>query len=137
MGCDFHLGDILSVTTERLVSPDHIDGVYRILNYMTGDNLFTHQLPRANHECAPALLAQHPQLNAVEVPDDFGPDPEAAVTAWLAEQVARYGETLPVEPLAAADHTRIDPVDELAMLKGGDRSGIIVVRLDEDRDERP
>ena len=58
----FHLGDILSVTTSRLVSPRHIDGVYDILNWMTGDNLFTHQLPRASRECEGPLLAQHPDL---------------------------------------------------------------------------
>ena len=58
----FHLGDVLSITTGRLVSPRHIDGVYDILNFMTGDNLFTHQLPRAFDECKPYLVAQFPQL---------------------------------------------------------------------------
>ncbi len=58
----FHLGDILSITTGRLVSLRHIDGVYDILNFMTGDNLFTHQLPRASRECAPELKKQFPAL---------------------------------------------------------------------------
>jgi hypothetical protein len=112
----FHLGDILSVTTERLVSPRHVDGIYDILNYMTGDNLCTHQLPRANRECAPALLAQHPQLAEVQVPASFGETPETAVAAWLAEQVARFGEMLPVEPLAEGDHTHIGPLEELGLM---------------------
>jgi hypothetical protein len=110
---DFALGDVLSITTDCLVSRDHIDGVYRILNYMTGDNLFTHQLPRAAGECKPALLAQHPQLADVEVPEEFGG--KEHVYSWLAEQEAIYGVTLPVEPLAAEDHTRIDPFSELRM----------------------
>ena len=63
----FHLGDVLSITTGRLVSPRHIDGVYDILNFMTGDNLFTHQLPRASDECKPYLVAQFPQLAAAEM----------------------------------------------------------------------
>lgn len=114
---DFDLGDILTITTGRLVSPRHIGGVYDILNYMTGDDLFTHQLPRAGRECEGPLLAQHPQLADVVVPEFEGTNDErrVAVEVWLAEQVARFGERLPVEPLAAADHTRIDPLAELAL----------------------
>lgn len=113
----FHLGDILTVTTGALVSPRHMDGVYDILNWMTGDNLFTHQLPRASDECQPHLLAQHPDLAAIEVPEFDGADRdqvEAAVGAWLAEQVARFGEYRDVTPLAIGDHTIIDPLTEMA-----------------------
>ena len=105
---DFHLGDILSITTGRLVSPRHMDGIYDLLNFMTGDSLFTHQLPRA---CEGPLLAQHPDLAAIEVPEEFSG--EEGVRAWLAEQVARYGETRKVAPLHADDHTRIDPLTEM------------------------
>ncbi|MEU7170238.1 hypothetical protein ABZ949_01950 [Micromonospora tulbaghiae] len=110
----FHLGDILSITTGRLVSPDHIDGVYRILNHMTGDSLFTHQLGRASDECTPELLRQHPDLAEV-VPPKF--DGEAHIWRWLAEQTDRYGITREVTPLAPADHTRIDPIAEMKMMK--------------------
>jgi hypothetical protein len=106
----FHLGDILSVTTGRLVSPRHIGGVYDILNWMTGDNLFTHQLPRACDECQGPLLAQYPDLAVIEPPETFGDGSKDgakdAVGRWLAEQVAIYGETREVTPLAAEDHTR-------------------------------
>ena len=109
---DFHIGDILSVTTECLVSPS-LNGVYDILNWMTGDNLFTHQLPRAALECAGPLLAQHPDLAAVVVPADLDKD---TWRAWMDEQVATFGETRPVAPLAAAEHTRIHPLQELRMM---------------------
>lgn len=111
----FHLGDILSITTGCLVSPRHIDGVYDILNHMTGDNLFTHQLPRAADECKPHLLAQHPDLANVEVPDEF--DGKDHVYEWLAEQVRIFGEYRDVVPLADTDHTRIDPVAEMRMMR--------------------
>lgn len=111
----FHLGDILTVTTGRLVSPRHMDGVYDILNWMTGDNLFTHQLPRANEECAPHLLAQHPDLAAVQVPDGF--TGREHVEAWLAGQVTAYGEYRDVAPLPVGDHTAIDPISELKMIR--------------------
>lgn len=106
----FHLGDILTITTGRLVTPRHMDGVYDILNFMTGDNLFTHQLPRACDECQGPMLAQHPDLAGIEVPDLDG---EAEVVAWLAVQVDRFGETREVAPLAADEHTHIDPLTEI------------------------
>lgn len=120
----FHLGDILSVTTGCLVSPRHMGGVYDLLNYMTGDNLFTHQLPRANQECEGPLLAQHPDLADVEVPATFGGKDH--VEAWLAEQVVRFGEYRDVRPLPAADHTRINPITELRMI----RSDIEIITLE-------
>lgn len=116
----FHLGDVLSVTTGRLVSPRHMGGIYDILNWMTGDNLFTHQPPRAMDECQGPLLAQHPDLAAIVVPGDFGSDDDhakKAVDNWLAEQVAIYGETREVAPLAAGEHSRIDPITELRAMK--------------------
>lgn len=59
---DFHLGDVLSITTGVLVSFRSMEGIYDILNFMTGDDLFTHQLPRATDECKPHLLEQFPEL---------------------------------------------------------------------------
>jgi hypothetical protein len=127
----FHLGDILTITTGgRLVSPRHMDGVYDILNWMTGDNLSTLQLPRAVDECRGPLLAQHPDLAAITVPEEFGDGSEGsarrAVDAWLAEQVAVYGETREVEPLHP-DHTHIDPLTEMRMIKPD--AEIIVVEV--------
>jgi len=115
---DFELGDILSITTGRLVSRRHIDGVYDILNYMTGDSLFTHQLPRASRECEGPLLAQHPDLAAVAVPEWSDMPKERlqeAVYAWLDKTEATYGARRPVQPLADAEHTHIDPLSELGL----------------------
>lgn len=110
----FHLGDLLSVTSGSLVSPSHIGGVHALLDYMTGDTLFTHQLPRACDECKPALLAQYPFLAEVEVPDEF--DGKYHVEAWLADLVALHGAKLEVRPLDRADHAHIDPISELGMM---------------------
>lgn len=127
----FHLGDVLSVTTGRLLAPRGMDALYDLLNFMTGDNLFTHQLPRASDECAPALLEQHPDLKAVEVPDKFRDT--AHVEQWLAEQVAQFGECRMVAPLAEGDHTRIDPLTELSMI--APNAPVIAVQiLDEEAD---
>lgn len=118
----FHIGDVLSITTGKLVSPRHISGVYDILNYMTGDSLFTHQLPRAWRECQEPLMAQHPQLRDV---DDSGVN-ETTWRGWLDKQVATFGEMLPVEPLRAGQHLHIDPIEEAEAMVGKDR--VIVVK---------
>lgn len=129
MSKGFHLGDILSITTGRLMSPRHMDGVHAILDYMTGDQLFSHQLLRAMDECQPHLAAQHPQLAAIEPPEEF--DGKEHVDAWLAEQVAIYGEHLSVEPLAAEDHTRIHPLHEFGLMGIG-KDRVIPIVLDKD-----
>ena len=121
---DFHIGDILSVTTGYLVSPRLIEGVYDILNWMTGESLFTHQLPRVGEEARPVLLAAHPQLAEADV---FA----ANVTKdnwqnFIAKMVEKFGETLPVPKLNANQHERIDPLSELAEKVSPDR--IVVVK---------
>lgn len=108
MAESFSLGAVLSVTTGTLLCP--IDGVYRILNHMTGDSIYTHQIPRVSRECGPALLKQFPALAEVDA---------SAITpenwqAWLHEQEAKHGDTFNVEPLPPGEHYQIDPVSELA-----------------------
>jgi len=59
----FDIMAVLSVTTERLVSPNGMDDMYDILNFMTQDELlYRHQLPRACRMAAWEILKQHPPL---------------------------------------------------------------------------
>lgn len=104
------LGAILSVTTGRLLAP--MSEVHALLDRMTGDVLYTHQLPRAAGECAPELLRQHPHLDGIEVPTLVSPDD---YLDWVAAQEQRYGQELAVAPLDPADHTVIDPLSEMSM----------------------
>ena len=122
---DFHIGDILSITTGRLVSPTHMDGIYAILNYMTNDDLFTHQLPRAMQECTPYLLEQYPQLANV----DANEVNEENLQKWLAEQATRFGEFLPVAPIQTTEYKAIDPIVEAMDLVGNNK--VIVVNITE------
>lgn len=125
----FHLGDILSISTGYLVAPEHIDGVYKILNFMTGDNLFTHQLPRACRECAPHLIRQFPWLAEIQ-PEGFATP--ASVEPWLAAQVERYGAYHEVEAIPRDDHDVIDPISELQQMAPDIQ--IIPVVIDPDHD---
>lgn len=107
----FNLGAVLTVTTGRLLCP--IDELYQILDHMTGDQLFTHQLPRAGEECKEPLLQQHPHLRDVVVPPI---NSEEDCLEWLTQQSRYFGAELEVAPLNPDDHTSIDPLTELAQM---------------------
>lgn len=122
---DFDLGDVLSITTSLLVSPRHIKGVYDILDFMSGENLFTHQLPRVAEEMRPVLFSQHPQLRAVDTSGISGPE---TVKPWLAEQKAIYGDTLTVSaPLRLVKPYEGDPIGELVDMMGADKGADKVI----------
>ena len=106
---EFHIGDILSVTTRHLVSLRLMDGVYDILDFMTGESLMTHQLPRASDACRPNLLEQFPQLTAVDASEVTAKNWEA----WLKKQVKEYGENLMVNSLPEGTYQAQDPIMEL------------------------
>lgn len=108
----FHIGDILSVTTGKLVSPAGMGGIHGLLDFMTSEPLMTHQIPRAVDECAPSLREQFPDLAAAPVPEDFGGS-EQSVLLWLSGLEIIHGEFREVAALRPEDHTYIDPITEL------------------------
>lgn len=121
----FRLGHLLSVTTGILCCEGEkhpIDGVYKILDFMTGDSNFTHQLPRLSKEAAPVLLRQHPQLVGVSG-EGVGPH---NVTEWLADLKAKFGDSFAVLPMSADEHEYREPLSEAAEHFAPDK--IIVVQ---------
>lgn len=106
----FHLGDVLTVTTGKLLCPAGMSGVYAILKHLTGEPIFTHQIGRVLGEAAPHLLAQFPAL-AAEKGDDVTPEGHAL---WLVEKSRIYGEWFDVSPLPEHAYESIDPISELA-----------------------
>lgn len=50
----------MSATTGRLLCD--FDHIYDIMNHVTGDNLFTHVLPRAFKFAVPLIKAQYPEI---------------------------------------------------------------------------
>lgn len=120
----YALADILTMTTGRLLSPRHMEAVYDIANWMTRDNLMTHQLPRAVDACGPALLAQHPQLEGVEPPHDID---VPGLIAWIANAEREHSEQLPVTPLPAGVWEHRDPIEELCDMVGPEK--VIVATL--------
>lgn len=127
MGKPFHIGTVLSITTGKLLSLDRMAGVYRILDYMTGESLYTHQLGRAAETCKPHLLEQFPQLDGAAMDRAIADleknlaacaDPWPVINDWLRLMVdGKFGiqvaEELDVEPLSAGSYEHRNPLLEL------------------------
>lgn len=116
----FPLSDVLSVTTEKLLSRRHMDGIYDILSFMTGQSLFTHQLGDACDKAKAALLEQHPHLADVRPPDGLD---QADLMAWLVEAERVHGETIEVTPLADWQHR--DPIEDLCDKVGAEKVYVV------------
>lgn len=109
---------VLSVVTGRNMEDRGIGGVYEVLNWMTGESLFTHQLLRVGREAVPVLLAALPQLQAaLDECESLFTNPEVdreAFEGYRKLWVEKLGETLPVPKMNHTQHERIDALSELA-----------------------
>jgi len=122
----FSLGQILSITHEKLMCS--MGGVYEILNFMTQDNLYTHQLPRASRECKPWILRQHSRLMEISL-EDVNKDNWRDTLNVLEEE---YGASLEIEAIPRDDHDFKEPLAELEEMVGKDK--IIVIQPDKQND---
>lgn len=129
---------MLTVTTGRLLTKPRGSGdngigdLYGILNWMTSDNLFTHQLPRAMEECSPWLLRWFPELATVDERSLKRLDRllkihgyEKAANEWLAT-IKDCKEFYDIPKIPADDHVKKDPYDELVEMRGTDE-GIVLL----------
>lgn len=130
----FHITDVLSITDGRLLSLNGIGGVYGILNFMTGDNLYTHQLPRASQQCNPYLLAQFPVLGDSQLKTAIDhlcemlgtetgrKDSNSIIKEWLLTLKDSYGvdlpETLDVIPIPDGEYAPKGVIEELLEMTG-------------------
>jgi len=125
----FHISDVLSITHGRLVSTRHMDGIYDICNFLTGDNIFTHQLPRVISECKGWLLTLHPALHELPLVTDeeilamklVSGKPAEWWRLWVQAQIEHFGEYLDVEPMPKDIHEFKDPIAEAVEMVGKDR----------------
>lgn len=120
---EFATCDVMSTVTGILVG--NIGGVYEVLNWMTGESVFTHQLPRISREARPVLVAAHPLLQ--QAIDEAGQVNGENYKEWLQKWEDRYGPAIAVPKFTAADHESIDPMSELAEKVHPDK--IVTVKL--------
>ncbi len=109
---EFPTGDVLSIVTGYLVTPNGIGAVYEVLNWMTGESVYTHQIPRISKEARAVVLVAHPEL--AEACAEAKQVTRENWQQWLAIWTARYGEKIAVPKFTADEHKRIDPISELA-----------------------
>jgi hypothetical protein len=118
----FHVGDILSVITGRMVSPRGMEGIYDILGYMTNDSPYTTQLGRFAEECKPHLRQQVDEALA----PFYEPSEEAMASTvsaykWLGEIGHTLGGLLlTIKPVAENDHVVMNHVTELELDHGSE-----------------
>lgn len=125
---EFHISAVISAATGIHVAIEGVGAFYDLLGYMTNSTPMTHQLPRLADECGPSLRAQHPELIAEPIPPISSMDD---VHAWLATLYPKYGETVPVHPLDPGDHTEINPIAELLMMKPDAQIIVVDTGMDE------
>lgn len=108
---EFPTSVAMSVITGFLVHMPFSD-VHEAHEYMAGQPVWTHQIPRVSREAQAAMLALWPELAPAI-------DEAKTVTAEnyrdvLAVWVERYGPTMMLPVLNADQHESIDPMSELA-----------------------
>jgi hypothetical protein len=125
---------LLTVTTGRLLTSakgerdNGIGDLYELLGWMTGDEPFTHQLPRFAVECKPFLLEWFPELATfdLEAFDEAAKDEggiEHFILNWQASNRVWYD----VPKIPDGSHTAIHPIAELASMTD---KPIMVVELE-------
>jgi len=141
----FPLRTVLTVTTGLLLTKpkdggNGIGDLYDILNHMTGDNLFTHQLGRAGGECKPWLVRWFPELDSPELQIEVATlqemlktssgksETEMLIVGWLSGVTAKgvAKEEYAIERIPMDDHETIDPYDELVQMRGTDEGVLLV-----------
>jgi hypothetical protein len=81
-------------------------------NWMTGESVFTHQIPRISREAQPVLVAAHPSLlQAIDEADQVNRE---NWQEWRDRWLDRYGPTIAVPKFTAQTHQSIDPLSEAA-----------------------
>lgn len=107
---------VFTVITGVLMAPDSaegngIGGVYEILNWMTDESVFTHQLPRISREATPVIVEMHPTLQ--QAIDEAGQITPENWREWRDRWIDRYGPEIVVPKMTTDQHERIDPLSEL------------------------
>lgn len=124
----FHIGDILSITTGKILSPDGYSGMKEFLTFMTQyDDVYDSQVAKLCDICHPVLICAFPWSD-IKTPDFEGKDKEV-VMQWVNAQADLHGTYHEVEPLDFKVPF-VDPVEELIRIRGSEE-GIVIANFGE------
>ena len=89
---------------------DSFSAVHECIEFVAGEPVFTHQIPRVGDEVAASCLAQHPQLAPAyaEAEQINRGNYAAFAQKWLDE----YGPELRLRPMTEDEHERRDFMSE-------------------------
>ena len=119
---EFDLGDVLSIITDKVVTRNGINGICKVLSFLVGFPIYTHEIIIYLRPCATYLLNHFKQFRGLDV---SGVTDEATGEAWLTEQEQKFGKTVTITRIFG-EFKRSDPSETLAALIG-DKSRIIKV----------
>lgn len=125
----FHIGDILSVTSGVLVAPRGMVGVHDLLSYMIGvpdGRLPDTEMPKVANIATPLLRQQHPDLEAIVIPDMRG---DEAVDSWVGGIAIKYGETRLVLPLKHGSYQPKNATEAMADAIGANNTYVFKPEL--------
>lgn len=133
MPTDFDLADVLTVTTGILIPPADMGAVYRVLSFLVGYDVYTHQIPEALRVARPWILERYPHLGQLRPTDEeraaWSTD-ESRSHRWITLQRHYLGDRLSLSPMPANRVSSAfgDPVGSLVAMVGKDR--VVVVEAE-------
>lgn len=109
---EFDTLDVLGTATGRLLREGGMSAIHEICEFVAGEPVWTHQLPRVMREFSEHFKKTYPDFAAVfdEVQDMTSENYAEIAASWL----ARYGAKIRVTRMTHDEHERIDPMSELA-----------------------
>jgi hypothetical protein len=111
----FHPSVVATIIVGNMLSYNRMEGVYKILNHMTGEAVFTHQIGRIMQEASPVLKKALPEFTEWVNESGYGLVlDEDSHKEWLGRLTKRWGEELEVPVMDVNQHESIDPFSELA-----------------------
>ena len=121
---EFDLGAILNITTKRLFTS--MEDVYEVLNYLTGDSIYTHQLPRVMPLAKAYVLSLYPELTGVGDTVEINSFDDAK--AFIKEQKKVFGNKLPLSPMEKNDgYSYVDPIEEAIDMTSEKTNKIVLI----------
>jgi hypothetical protein len=118
---------VASATTGRMLVHD-FGLIPKVLNYVLGEELMSHQLPAASQAAEPHLLAQHPWLADLDPPQDLD-----ALRQWCDALIAEHGESLAIRPASDPAWLQGHALADLIDIAAGKPIVGVVVDGDESR----
>ncbi len=93
-GKKFPLSAVLSILLDKIVTP-RIADVRLVCSFLTGAEVYGHQVSRAITECTDGLKKQCPQFDHLNR-DEITPD---NAERWIKEKEDKYGKTILLTPI--------------------------------------